>query len=330
MSDLLFAINIVMPMAILLAIGYLFKKIGFLDDHFLRIGKKLCFYVFLSCSLFKNLYDSSLESVPFRFLLLTVCGILIEILLSWIIANKIASKRNETGVIIQGSFRSNFAYLGIPLATTFFTDPALVQQTTTELSLTAAVVIPLYNIFSVLALTRYGNDKDDTSLLKRSVLGILKNPCIISVVCGIIVLLYRGMMPSASFFIRDQIPFLYKVLSYLAQVSTPFAFLLVGASLDFRHSVTNAGKLSIVVALRNLIFPAAVLCTACLLKAASAVEYAILVSVFASPTAVASAVMAAEMGGDSDLANEIVIYSTAFSMISLMIIIYTLKAMGCV
>ena len=59
------------------------------------------------------------------------------------------------------------------------------------------------------------------------------------------------------------------------------------------------------------------------------IEYAILVSVFASPTAVSSAIMAAEMGADQDLANEIVVYTTMFSMISLLIIIYALKGMGC-
>ncbi len=319
-----------MPMAILLAIGYLFKQIGMIDDHFLRIGKRLCFYVFLSCSLFKNIYDSTLKELPYKFILLVVIGILAEFFASDFIARKIASKRNEIGVIVQGSVRSNFAYLGIPLAGAFFTDPVLIQQTTSELSLTTVFVISLYNVFSVLTLTRYGDNRDDASLVKRSVMGILKNPCIISVVCGIIVLLIRGAVPSSVFFIRDQLPFAYKALSYLTQVSTPFAFLLVGASLDFRHSVANVRKLVSVVALRNLIFPALVLSTAYLLKVATNVEYAILVSIFASPTAVASAVMATEMGGDSDLANEIVIYSTAFSMVSLIIVIYILKVMGCV
>jgi hypothetical protein len=73
-------------------------------------------------------------------------------------------------------------------------------------------------------------------------------------------------------------------------------------------SVSDLKKLVSVVLLKDLIFPLTAILLAWLLKAADSVEYAILVSVFASPTAVASAIMASEMGGDRDLANEIVAY----------------------
>ena len=111
MSNLLFSLNIVMPMAILLAIGYLFKQIGFIDDHFVSVGKKLCFYVFLSSSLFKNLYDSSLDDMPYTFIIFVVCMILAEIFISRIVAGSVSEKRDQIGVIMQGSFRSNFAYI---------------------------------------------------------------------------------------------------------------------------------------------------------------------------------------------------------------------------
>ena len=329
MSDLLFSLNIVMPMASLLAIGYLFKRTHFFSEEFIASGKRLCFYVLLSCSLFKNLYDSNLEKIPYRFITFLVFAILIEILISFLAAKKIAERREETGVIIQGLFRSNFAYIGIPLASMFFTDAALLERTSSEISLASIFVIPLFNIFAVISLSAYTDDKDDTSLLKKSVYGILKNPCIISIFCGVIVLLLRLIVPGASFFVRDQIPFVYKVLGYLASMSTPFAFLLVGASLDLGKSVSDLKKLVSVVLLRDLIFPLTAILLAWLLKAADSVEYAILVSVFASPTAVASAIMASEMGGDRDLANEIVAYTTIFSMFSLLIIIYTLKTTGC-
>ena len=329
MNNLLFSLNIVMPMAILLAIGYLFKQIGFIDDHFVSVGKKLCFYVFLSSSLFKNLYDSSLDDMPYTFIIFVVCMILLEIFISRIVAGSVSEKRDQIGVIMQGSFRSNFAYVGIPLATMFFTDPALIARTSTEISLLSIFVIPLFNISSVLVLTRYADNEDGSELLKRSLMGILKNPCIISVFCGILVLLFRQAVPASAFFIRDQLSFLYKGLGYFASMATPFAFLMVGASLDLSRSVKDLKQLSAVVLLKDLFFPCMAILMAYVLKIADAVEYAILCSVFASPTAVASAVMASQIGGDEDLANEIVVYTTLFSMISLLIIIYVLKTMGC-
>ncbi|MBQ6333776.1 MAG: AEC family transporter [Erysipelotrichaceae bacterium] len=330
MKDLLFSLNIVMPMAGLLAIGYLFKKSGFFDESFLHVGKKFCFYVLLSCSLFKNLYDSDLDGLPYRFIVFTVLALLVEIFLSFIIAGKISDKRSQTGVIIQGSFRSNFAYIGIPLATMFFTDEALIARTQSEISLLSIFVIPIFNVVSVIALLKYTDNKDDTSLLNRSIHGILRNPCIISVVCGLMVLLIRLAIPSCAFLIRDHLSFVYKILSYLSSMSTPFAFLMVGASLDLSSSIRNLKKLTAVVLLKDLIFPALALSAAYLLKVADNVQYAILVSIFASPTAVASAIMASQMGGDQELADEIVMYTTIFSMVPLLIIIYCLKIAGCV
>ena len=329
MNDFLFSLNIVMPMAGLLAIGYLFKRIGFFSREFISGGKKLCFYVLLSCSLFKNLYDSDLEKIPYRFITFLIFAILAEIGLSFLAAEKIAGRRDQKGVIIQGAFRSNFAYVGIPLASMFFTDPLLLERTASEISLASIFVIPLFNVFAVISLSAYADRKDDANLFKRSFLGILKNPCIISIVCGVMVLLLRQAIPATSYLLRDKIPFVYKILAYLASMSTPFAFLLVGASLDIGRSVSDLKQLIAVVLLKDLIYPALALIAFAFLKIGDGVEFAILVSVFASPTAVTSAIMASEMGGDQDLANEIVAYTTVFSMISLLIIIYTLKITGC-
>jgi predicted permease len=136
-------------------------------------------------------------------------------------------------------------------------------------------------------------------------------------------------VPQSAFFIKNNLGFVYKVVGYLAQMSTPFALLLVGAGLDFSHSVSNLKKLMSVVAAKNLVFPGVVMVVAYLTGLFNAVDFAVMISVFASPTAVSSAVMAAELGGDEDLANEIVIYTTMFSIISLLIIIYVLKTVGC-
>lgn len=315
-------------MAVLLALGYYFKQIGWFTADFIRAGKKFCFYVLLSSSLFKNLYDSDLDAISAGFIIFVIVAILAEFILGWITAHIIADRRNQKGVIIQGVVRSNFAYIGIPLATMMFTEAADIAKVSSEISIVSIFVIPLFNILAVIALVYYG-DSDDDKIVKRTFLNLLKNPCIVSIACGLLVLLIRMIIPSSAYFIRDDLSFLYKSLSYLASMSTPLAFILVGASLDFSHSITNLKKLSVVVLLRTLICPVIVLSLAYLFKLASNAEYAILVSVFASPTAVASAIMAYEMGGDSDLANEIVIYTTVFSIISLLLIIYALKTMGC-
>ena len=92
------------------------------------------------------------------------------------------------------------------------------------------------------------------------------------------VLLLRILIPSVSFFVKNDLPWVYQALSYLSSMSTPLAFLLVGADMDFSRSVRDIGKLAKVVLLKDLIFPILFLCAAFILHAADSVEYAILVS----------------------------------------------------
>lgn len=328
MEDFLFSLNIILPLAALMAIGYIFHKIGLFSDAFIKQGKKLCFYALLSSTLFKNLYDSTLSSIPYNLITLTVLSILGEFIVSIFIAKAIADHKNQIGVIIQGAVRSNFAYIGIPLASMMFAESELVSRTSSEISILSIFVIPMFNILSVVALVCF-NGKEDENPFRKTMLNIVKNPCIISIVLGLLVQLVRIVVPGSAFFIKDHLNFIYKVVGYFASMSTPLALLLVGASLNFSHSVANFKKLAWTVALKDLIFPITILGIAYMLGGFDKVEYAILVSTFASSTAIASAIMASELGGDYDLANEIVVYTTVFSVFSLLIIIFGLKTIGC-
>ena len=329
MSDLLFSLNIILPMAILMAMGYIFKRIGFFTDAFVRGGMKLCFYVLLSSSLFKNLYDSSLADLPFTLIIFTLIFVGLDFVVGIFVAKALSDNKSQMGVIIQGIFRSNFAYIGIPLASMMFTESELVATTASRISLLSMFVIPAFNVLSVVSLIVFNENKDGEKLLSKTIRNIAKNPCIISIALGILVLLFRSAVPAASFFIKDHLNPIYKVIGYFASMSTPLSLMLVGASLDFNHSVANIGKLAKIVLIKNLIYPAIVLVFAYLFMNFEGPDYAVLISTFATSTAVASAVMASELGGDSDLASEIVIYTTLFSVFSLLIIIYGLKAMGC-
>ena len=328
MEDFLFSLNIILPLAALMALGYFFHQIGLFSDAFIKQGKKLCFYALLSSTLFKNLYDSTLAETPVNLILLVVLSIIGEFIVSIFIAKALSDNRNQIGVIIQGAVRSNFAYIGIPLASMMFSESELVAKASSEISILSIFVIPLFNIFSVVGLACF-NGKEDENIAKKTMINIAKNPCIISIELGLIVLLVRALIPGSTFFIKNNLNFIYKVIGYLANMSTPLALLLVGASLNFSHSISNLKKLAWVVALKDLIFPVAILTIAYILNLYGKVEYAVLVSTFASPTAVASAIMASELDGDYDLANEIVIYTTVFSIFTLLIIIFGLKTMGC-
>jgi predicted permease len=56
--------------------------------------------------------------------------------------------------------------------------------------------------------------------------------------------------------------------------------------------------------------------------------YAALVALFATPVAVASAIMAEEMGNDGQLARQLVVWTTLLSAVVIFVTIVILRAMG--
>ena len=326
MSNLLFSLNIVLPMIILIALGYLFRYFAFVSDEFVQIGKKLCFYVFLPCNLFKNLYDSALDDVPYGLIFFALLWVLIIFVLSFLITRKVPS--NKRGVMIQGMIRSNYAYIGIPLASQMFVDEVLIGRATTYVSLLSIFILPLFSVLSVVALSMFGEDSNRTSI-KATIKNTIRNPIIIGIILGVMVLFIRELIPDSAYFLQDKLAFVYKALSYLSQLATPFSLLMVGADLhfDFAKDLKNVMT---AIAFKMVIYPALILFVAYKLKSFDGPMMATLVSAFASPTAVSSAIMASQMKGDGDLANSIVVFSTIFSSISLIMIIFVLKSVGCI
>ena len=56
---LLTAINAVFPIVLMILLGYLLRRSGFLNDAFIKTGTKLVFRVCLPCVLFSNVYSMS-------------------------------------------------------------------------------------------------------------------------------------------------------------------------------------------------------------------------------------------------------------------------------
>ena len=165
---------------------------------------------------------------------------------------------------------------------------------------------------------------------------IIKNPLIIGVVLGVIVLLIR---PYGSRFIHTFIPaidhftFLETVINYIARVASPLALLVLGGQFDFKKIQGYRKQIVIGVMGRNLLAPLIGVGSAVLLHKAGIVYFdegvfASFIALFGTPVAVASAVMAEEMGSDGQLAGQLVVWTTLFSIVSIFIEVFAVRAIG--
>ncbi len=168
--------------------------------------------------------------------------------------------------------------------------------------------------------------------------GILLNPLIQGLVAGFIVLILREVIPKGAdgelvFSIERDIPWLYSSLQSLSRLATPLALVVLGGQLEMKEISGYKKELIAGVFMRLVGAPAigfALLYAAVRmgLLVVGPVEIAVMVAIFGSPMAVASTVMSQEMGGDGHLAGQIVVWTSVLGMVSLFLLIFTLRMSG--
>lgn len=310
MENFILSLEIVLPLFIVMAVGYVCKSMKLINEQLAKQMNGLVFRVFLPVLLCKNIYTSSLDSLmnPTVFIFAAV-GILIMFFVLMTVVPKMEPDKRKCGAIIQAAFRSNYAYFGIPLVQAIFPN-----SDTSVASLLVVIVVPLFNVLAVVVLEMFrGGKADPVQIIKK----ILTNPLIIGSVAGLVILVTGIRIPSI----------LQKPIDDLSKMATPLALFLLGASIDFSKTGAHVKQLSICVLGKLVVFPlVAVTCGA--LLGMRGVELASLLIIFGAPTAVNSAVMAQQMGSDGDLATEAVVFTTAFSAVTVFLFVFVLKSLA--
>lgn len=326
MDSLIFALNAVLPIVFMVAIGYALRRIGFMNDAFAKTVNRLVFHVFLPAMLFLNVYKiHSIREMEFDYIIYAAVVILVIFLFSLPIVLMIAKSPERRGALWQATFRSNYALVGIPLAQSLFGEGGVMIAT-----LLSAVVIPLLNILAVISLSVFREDGKQPSVGKI-LLDIVKNPLIQSVALGIAVLGIRALFVEwdLSFRLSDVKP-IYKTLESLSVLATPLALLSLGARFEF--SAVKALRREIVFGtlMRTVIVPVLGIGTAYLLFQSrfSGAHFAAFIAVFATPVSISSVPMAQEMGGDVTLAGQLVVWSTMLSAFSVFLTSFLLRSAG--
>ena len=108
-SDLEFSARVIVPIFLLIMLGYALTRLKVWDAHFLKIANNVCFKCLLPVLLFYNVASANILEVFNGKLILYVClcACLICGVLFLIFPIFIKDKKRR-GVMIQGTFRSNF------------------------------------------------------------------------------------------------------------------------------------------------------------------------------------------------------------------------------
>ncbi|MGI6012585.1 MAG: AEC family transporter [Ruminococcus sp.] len=310
MEHFILAFTVVFPLFIYMLTGAVIRKTGILEVSTFKSLNGMIFKIFIPIMLFINIYQSDFTSalnVPL--LLYAMAAVLIIFLLLCVLVPRFVKTRADASVMIQGIYRSNLVLFGMTIGANIYPDHDI-----GVIAAISAFIIPEYNILSVILFEAFRGERAN---VKHALKGIVTNPLVIGGVLGIIFSLFRIPLPGL---IED-------TLTQMGEMASPFALICLGGMLSFASMRGHKKKLITAVFGRLIVVPVIGLGIGILLGYRD-VELVALLATFASPTAVASAPMAQSMGGNGELAGEIVATTSAVCIVSIFLLIWGLKALG--
>ncbi len=311
MENLQISASVVLPMLIMMLVGYISRYTGIVSEDTLRKVNKLLFSVFLPFLVFRNVYTSDIRSAfSLKLLIFSICLILGMYVVIFFAVRALEKSNPKRASLIQAIFRSNFIIFGIPVVSTLYG-----EESTGVAAILIAVIIPLYNVLAVVTFEIHRGGKPD---FKKILVGIITNPLIIASLFGAVVLLSGFQMPA----ILDE------AISSIGQIATPLAFVILGGLFNFDSIRGGIRQITIGLLGRLIVFPLIGLTIAVLLGFTGP-ELTVIMIMCGSPPAVSSFTMAQQMDGDGELAGSLVILGSIFSIFTIFVTTFILKSIGC-
>ena len=312
-DNLIFSLNIVMPLVLLAAVGYGAKRAGLVADSFFASGNKLVFYLAIPAALFYSIYTENLSEIfdP-GFMAFTAVWTIASFGIIWIFAY-IALRKGYPGVIsayVNGAHRGNLAMLAIPLLFSILGDDAA------KSAMATIVIIPIYNVQTLILLTMH-SDKQKKLRAGPLLMGIAKNPPIIGTVLGMAVAMMGISLPT----IAEQ------TIGNLAAITMPLALICLGGSMTFKGFDIKF-KFALQSALIKVVVLPVTTTVVAYLLGFRGNDLTILMIMHGVPAAIAGYVMLVEIGGDAYVAGTNVMLTTILSAFTLSILIFVFRAVG--
>lgn len=309
-ESFLTSVRIVVPMALLMALGALIRRSGIIDRPTMRQLDRLLFRVFMPTLLFKNIYEMDISrGLSFGLMLFVGTSLLGLGLVALTVPRRITGDSAKAASIGQALVRSNYILFGLAIAESLYG-----EGNVGIVALLGAFTIPIMNALAVIVM--------ETALAGRARLGpiavsILKNPMIIATSIAFVLMALPYPFP----------PLLWGVVRDVAGVTTPLSFISLGVGLDLGKARADLRPLTLGVLLRTVLVPSIFLPLSVMLGYSGPTLCALLI-LFGAPTAVASYPMAVAMGADGPLAGQLVCATTLLSIPTIFLATFALLSLG--
>jgi predicted permease len=303
--------NILAPVFLLIGLGVVLQAGKFVSSNFLKEANRLTYWLGLPALLFSQLAGSFHDAGEARLMLgvmLLTTGLVV--VAGYGVGMLLRVPGVSTGTFVQGAFRGNLAFIGLPIIYSFPDNTLLwgLSVRTAEILIIAPMMV-IYNIAAVVMLL-LSQHKLGWAMVKPFTKQLVTTPPLLATVAGIVFAMTGWPLP----------PAIDKAFTALGEMALPLGLLGVGGSLIMVKLKQN-WRLPLVSALLKTVVSPALGWITGRWFGLGGMELKMLMIFLATPTAIVSYTMALQLKGDEALASGVIVLSVLTSLVSLAVII---------
>ena len=304
---MLVILQILTPIFLIIGLGWLLARSGFLSAQSLADLNRLTYWVGLPSLLFHKVAAASPEIGAVADLLLVGIGATLLTVAAAALACRVAGIAPAArGTFIQASFRGNLAYIGLPVLVYAFAGSGVSDAT---MLVAFGPMVVIYNILAVLVLLFSGGQRHQR-VLGSALRGLLTNPILLACLAGLAVALVDIELPLAA----------DRTLAAIGQMALPLALICIGGSLWQTRLQGSLGPALGASLIKVALLPAIGVALAAWVGLGSD-ETRIVLIMLACPTASASYVLVHQLKGDTALATSAIVISNLLSLPAMVIVL---------
>lgn len=289
------------PIFILILLGWIASRTGFLPEEVLSGINRLVYYFAIPAFLFHAISNFPLDQgFNLPVMLVTLGTACLCYLSGWLLCKTARLPAGRSGALIQGACHGNLGYIGLPVAFYFLGDAGLAQA-----GIISGFMMILQNVMSVSILQSFASGTA-TGEKSSVLLKLLQNPVIVT--CMVAITVSKLQLPVPEVLDRS--------CRMLGQLAPPAALLLIGASLTFETIQSRKLAMLCAATVKLVVLPGLGLLFFTLLGVAPA-DYLPALILLGTPTATIAYVMARQMQSDTDIAVGMVSTTTLLSALTL-------------
>jgi malate permease and related proteins len=295
-------LNVVLPVFLIIALGFFIRRIQFVDKFFLDKISHLAYYVAVPSLLVWKIGTASFDlNFNPRLILGSYLAVLGCGLGAYGAARLLRLPPREVGSFTQGSFWGNMTYIGLPILLAAYGEEGLQRA-----GVLIGFMSPLINALAVLALIWPLKGSIDWKSIVDLKNALLTNPIIIACFFGLLLSYFSVPFPT----------FAVNFLRFLSDLALPLALIAMGGNLSL-EKIRKDYRATAFACLFKLILMVGGGWFLFQWLGVKGLDLRVGVILLACPTAFSSYLLSTRLGADKSLMSSDIMVSTLLSMVTL-------------